>query len=191
VARFIVALTPFGLFAIAAVVAGTFDPVQAARLQVYLAAYVAMALLLSLWVIPGLVAAITPIPHRALLKQARDALVMAFTTGSLFVVLPLLAEEARALVRDYTDLRPEEGRLPDVIIPAAYNFPHAAKLLTLSFVLFAAWFSGASISPAQYPVLGATGLLVLSAASTRRCRSCSTCSGSRPIRFSSISPPAS
>jgi len=161
VARFIVALTPFGLFAIAAVVAGTFDPVQAARLQVYLAAYVAMALLLSLWVIPGLVAAITPIPHRALLKQARDALVMAFTTGSLFVVLPLLAEEARALVRDYTDLRPEEGRLPDVIIPAAYNFPHAAKLLTLSFVLFAAWFSGASLSVAQYPSLAATGILVL------------------------------
>ena len=48
VARFIVALTPYGLFAIAAVVAGTFEPAQAAKLQVYLLGYVAMALLLTL-----------------------------------------------------------------------------------------------------------------------------------------------
>ena len=31
----------------------------------------------------------------------------------------------------------EEGSPPDVIVPAFYNFPHAAKLLSLSFVLFA------------------------------------------------------
>ncbi len=38
IARFVVALTPYGVFAIAAVVAGTFEPVQAARVQVYLVA---------------------------------------------------------------------------------------------------------------------------------------------------------
>src|SRR5262249_15491057 len=30
---------------------------------------------------------------------------------------------------------------PEVIVPAFYNFPHAGKLLSLSFVLFAAWYS--------------------------------------------------
>jgi ABC-type amino acid transport substrate-binding protein len=47
-----------------------------------------------------------------------------------------------------------------VIIPAAYNFPHTAKLLSLSFILFAAWFSGASLSASHYPQLAATGVLV-------------------------------
>jgi Na+/H+-dicarboxylate symporter len=161
VARFIVSLTPYGLFAIAAVVAGTFDPEQAAKLQVYLLAYVAIALLLTFWVLPGLVAALTPIPHRAVLSCTRDALVMAFTTGSLFVVLPLLVEKSRQLLRTYAALPGEDERLPEVIIPAAYNFPHTAKIMSLSFVLFAAWFSGAPLPLKDYPALGTTGILTL------------------------------
>jgi Na+/H+-dicarboxylate symporter/ABC-type amino acid transport substrate-binding protein len=160
-ARFIVALTPYGLFAIAAVVAGTFDPAQAAKLQIYLLAYVAMALLLAFWVLPGLVAALTPIPHAVVLSRTRDALVMAFTTGSLFVVLPLLAEESRALLREYTELSGSDEHLPDVIIPAAYNFPHTAKIMSLSFILFAAWFSGAPLPVRQYATLATTGILTL------------------------------
>jgi Na+/H+-dicarboxylate symporter/ABC-type amino acid transport substrate-binding protein len=160
-ARFIVALTPYGLFAIAAVTAGTLDPAQATQLQVYLACYLTISLLLSLWVLPGLVAAVTPIPHGALLTRGRDALMLAFATGSVLVTLPMLAEQSRALLRDYTPLAPQDEQLPDLIVPAAYNFPSTGKLLSIGFILFAAWFTGASISPANYPALGATGLLVL------------------------------
>jgi Na+/H+-dicarboxylate symporter/ABC-type amino acid transport substrate-binding protein len=160
IAKFVVALTPYGLFAIAAVVAGTFDPAQAARVQIYLVGYVAVALLLTLWVLPGLVAALTPIPHRAVIARTRDALIMAFSTGSLFVVLPLLAEQSRLLLQEYARVPADDERLPDVIIPAAYNFPHTAKLLSLSFILFAAWFSGAALPVTQYFSLASTGLLV-------------------------------
>jgi Na+/H+-dicarboxylate symporter/ABC-type amino acid transport substrate-binding protein len=160
IARFVVELTPYGLFAIAAVVAGTFDTAQAERVQVYLVAYVAMALLLTLWVLPGLVAALTPIPHRVVLSRTRDALVLAFSTGSLFVVLPLLAEDSRALVREFAHVSAHDEHLPDVIIPAAYNLPHTAKLLSLSFIMFAAWFSGAALPAKQYLSLAVSGVLV-------------------------------
>ena len=53
--RLVNRLTPYGLFAIAANAAGTMGLEQLSRLQVYLAAYVAVALLVSLWVLPGLV----------------------------------------------------------------------------------------------------------------------------------------
>jgi Na+/H+-dicarboxylate symporter/ABC-type amino acid transport substrate-binding protein len=161
VARFIVALTPYGLFAIAAVTAGTFDPHQAEQLEMYLLAYVAVSLLLSLWVLPAFVAALTPVPHREVLARTRTALLMAFTTGSLFVVLPLLTEQTRELLRAHAPVTPADERLAEVIIPASFNFPHTAKLLSLSFVLFAAWFTGTPIMPAGYPALAATGLLVL------------------------------
>lgn len=160
VAQFIVGLTPYGLFAIAAVVAGTFDPAQAAQLQVYLLSYIAMAALLTFWVLPGLVAALTPIPHRAVLAQTRDALLMAFTTGNLFLVLPLLAEQSRALLKTYTSVTGPDEQLPDIIIPAAFNFPHTAKLLSLSFILFAAWLTGSAIPLERYPEFAGTGLLV-------------------------------
>src|SRR6185503_637509 len=161
VARFIVALTPYGLFAIAAVTAGTLDLAQVAQLQVYLACYLTISVLLSLWVLPGLVAALTPVPHGALLARSRDVLMLAFATGSVLVTLPMLAEQSRALLREYGSLGPQDEQMPELIVPAAYNFPSSGKRLSIAFILFAGWFTGASISPAQYPVLGATGLLWL------------------------------
>jgi proton glutamate symport protein len=76
-------LTPLGLFAIAAHTAGTLDLDQVARLRVDLIAYGAMALLLSLWVFPGLVACLTPIPARRVLQATQDVLITAFMTADL------------------------------------------------------------------------------------------------------------
>ena len=55
----------------------------------------------------------------------------------------------------------EEGSPPDVIVPAFYNFPHAAKLLSLSFVLFAAWYSQTVLSLTDYSVLVLAGIFSL------------------------------
>ena len=44
-------------------------------------------------------------------------------------------------------------------MPASFNFPHTGKLLSLSFVLFAGWFSDVAIPVTDYPRLALTGLL--------------------------------
>jgi Na+/H+-dicarboxylate symporter/ABC-type amino acid transport substrate-binding protein len=156
----IVALTPYGVFAIAAVVAGTLSVDDLLRLQVYLIAYVGMSLLLSFWVVPGLVAALTPVPYRALIARTRDTLMMAFMTTSLFAVLPLITEQAKALVREHARIDGGDAAT-DVIVPASFNFPHTGKLLSLSFVLFAGWFADARVAVSDYPWLAGTGLLVM------------------------------
>jgi len=53
--KFVVSLTPYGIFAIAANTAGTLNLEQIARIQVYLITYVIVASLVALWVLPGLV----------------------------------------------------------------------------------------------------------------------------------------
>ncbi len=68
--RLVTRLTPYGLFAIAANAAGTLDIQQLERLQIYLVAYVVVALLVSLWVLPGLVAALTPLRARDILRES-------------------------------------------------------------------------------------------------------------------------
>ena len=134
--RFIVQLTPYGLFAIAATAAGTLSLEQLGRLQVYLIAYVGVALLVSLWVLPGLVAALTPIRMRDIFSLNRDALITAFVAGDLFIVLPVLIESSRTLV-ERAGVGHAQARLPEVIVPASFNFPHTGKLLSISFILFA------------------------------------------------------
>jgi Na+/H+-dicarboxylate symporter/ABC-type amino acid transport substrate-binding protein len=159
--RLVVRLTPLGLFAIAAHAAGTLDLGQVARLRVFEIAYAALALLLTLWVFPGLVACLTPIPARRVLQEMRDVLITAFMTAELFVVLPSLMEKAKELLAEHGRTDAQDGSAPDVIVPAFYNFPHAAKVLSLSFVLFAAWYSETALGPAEYPRLAAAGLVSL------------------------------
>ena len=110
--RSILRLTPYGLFAIAASAAGTLSIEQLGRLQVYLVTYVAVALLLSLWVLPGLIAALTPIRIGEMFGLTRDALLTAFVAGDLFIVLPALIEASRTLLARHAPDSPEADELP-------------------------------------------------------------------------------
>jgi Na+/H+-dicarboxylate symporter len=153
----VVRLAPYGLFAIAAEAAGTMAPDRLAGLQVYVVTYVVLSLLLAFWLLPALVAAVTPLSYRAILGPARDALVTAFATGSLFIVLPILAERARTLLAE-RGAGEEAGRQVDVVVPIAFTLAGAGKLLGLVFVLYAGWQSGFPVSPLRYPELAASGL---------------------------------
>jgi Na+/H+-dicarboxylate symporter/ABC-type amino acid transport substrate-binding protein len=157
--RFIVRLTPWGLFAIAATAAGTLSIEQIARIQLYLVAYVAVSLLLAAWVIPGLVTALTPIGYVELVTRMRDPFITAFIAGDLFIVLPSLIEHSKELLGRYESSEGQSRALPDVIVPASFNFPHTGKLLSLSFVLFAGWFADSPVPLLEYPRFALSGLL--------------------------------
>ncbi|MCM3873046.1 MAG: cation:dicarboxylase symporter family transporter [Pyrinomonadaceae bacterium] len=159
--KFAVRLTPIGLFAIAANTAGTLDTEQMARLRVFLIAYGVFSLLLTFWILPGLVACVTPIPARRVWQSTRDALITAFMTGELFVVLAILVDRSKELLEEHGLKEPKEGAPADIIIPTFYNFPHVAKLLSLSFVLFAAWYSDTVVSFARRVQLGLAGIVSL------------------------------
>ena len=90
--------TPFGIFAIAAHTAATMRLEEFERLQGFLLLYAGFACLLTFWLLPGLVAATTHVGHRKLVAASQDALVTAFVTSNLFIVLPLLVERSRELL---------------------------------------------------------------------------------------------
>jgi Na+/H+-dicarboxylate symporter/ABC-type amino acid transport substrate-binding protein len=157
--RLVTRLTPYGLFAVAANAAGTLGMEQLARLQVYLVAYVAVALSVSLWVLPGLVAALTPIRARDVLGEARDSLLTACIAGDLFIALPGLMQASQTLLGRLSPDESEPGRLTELIVPVSSNFPHTGKLLSLSFVPFAAWFADVPVPWSDYPQLALAGLV--------------------------------
>ena len=79
--------------------------------------------------------------------------------GDLFIVLPSLISGCRELLARYGITDEESASVPDVLVPTSFNFPHTGKLVSVSFVLFAAWFAGVPVGPAAYPQLALTGLL--------------------------------
>lgn len=153
----VVRLAPYGIFAIAAEGTGTLDTARLAGLQVYVFTYVLLSLTLAFWVLPSLVAAVSPLRYGEVLGPARDALVTAFATGSLFLVLPIIAERARSLLAS-RGADEEAGRQVDVVVPLAFTLAGAGKLTGLVFVLFAGWQSGFPISPSDYPAFAGVGL---------------------------------
>lgn len=154
----IVKLTPYGIFAIAAAAAGTMTIEELGRVQVYLVTYVSLALLITFWVFPGLVAAVSGIPYGEVLRTFRDALVTAFATGNQFVVLPQIAENCKALLHRHRVLGDEADSAVDIIVPVSFNFPSLGKLLVLLFVLFAAWFTDTDLDLWDRLELAANGL---------------------------------
>ena len=151
VTNWVVHLAPIGVFAIAAEAAGTMNVEDFGRWQVYLLTYVAAWFLLSFWVLPVVVTTLTPLTYKEVVWFTKDALITAFATGNLLVVLPVLADKTKELVGRYGMNTKEAGSAVDVIVPISFTFPSTGKLLGLSFVLFAGWFSGVSVSIAQYP----------------------------------------
>jgi Na+/H+-dicarboxylate symporter/ABC-type amino acid transport substrate-binding protein len=159
VTHFVAALTPIGVFAVVASAAGTMRLEDLAKLQVYLWTYIAIALVFTLWVLPALIMSCTPLTYRQVVGQTQDILVTAFATGSSLIVLPLLIERSKDLLRHSALSTETTEATVEVIVPAFTSFPKIGTLLPMSFVLFAGWFAGAAVPIAKYPVFAVTGLV--------------------------------
>ena len=158
VTQFIVRLTPLGVVPIAAVAAGTLSLEELSRLEAYFVAFIAGSLVLGLVIVPLLVTALTPFGYREVVGTCRDALLTAFVTNNVFIVLPMIAERAEELAQRQGFATRGDGSIGEVVVPIAFNFPTAGKLLTLLFVPFAAWLHGSPLPLADYPQLMLNGL---------------------------------
>ncbi len=165
VANFVVYLTPIGVFAIAASAAGTMTLQEIGRLQVYFATFIVAAMILTFWVLPMLVATLTPFTYKDVVGTSKDALVTGFATGKLFIILPILIQNCNDLFERYKQEHKDTASFVDIIVPVSFNFPTTGKLLTLLFILFCAWFTGNAVSVTAYPYLSFIGISSLFASS--------------------------
>ena len=143
-------VAPIGVFAITANAAGTMGFEELGRLQGYFIIYTIAFLLLTFWVLPGLVAALTPFKFGEVIKISRTALVLAFSTGKALVVLPLIIENVKELFKQYNIQSEEAITTTEFVVPLAYPFPNLGKMLAMLFVPFAAWFLGKPMGVGDY-----------------------------------------
>ena len=162
ITQFVAKLTPYGVFAIIASSAGTLPLEAFQRLQVYIILQALISLVLSIWFLPGLVALLTPLRYRDIIRAFRSPLLIAFATANLVIALPLIIARSRELLssldESLTPESPEIASPPQVLVPASYVFPDMGRLISLSFIPFAAWFGGSSLPFSQYPGFLLAGL---------------------------------
>lgn len=152
-----VRLTPIGMFAITAHAAGTLELDDFLQLQGYLLVYTAAVVVLALVVLPLWISLLTGIRYRELAACCREPLATVLATGKLITVLPLITENTARLIDQHHIDRAAAD--PHVVTPLAYPFPNLGKLMTLLFIPFAAWLSGAPLAFEDYPLLLGAGLV--------------------------------
>ncbi len=158
VASFVAKLAPIGIFAISVSAAGTLEPEDLGRLQVFLWVYLVAAALLALVFLPLILHWATPFNYRQILSVAGEAAITALATGTVLVVLPMIIERSKEMLKEKEMDSDETYSTVDVIVPTAYSFPSTGTLLGLGFILFSAWYVGSPLSIYQYPsfiVMGA------------------------------------
>ena len=153
VTSFVVNLSPYGVFCIAAAAAGTMNIDDLARIQGYLVMLTLICIAICFVLVPLLISAFTPFGSRDFGPLLRAAFVLAFATGKTLVVLPLLIEGIQREFKKHS-IGDEEARSTiDVLVPLAYSFPHLGRIMATAFIPFAAWYIGASLSTDQYALL--------------------------------------
>ena len=95
--HYLVKITPIGVFAIVASIAGTMQPSELSHLKAYVILNLVASLVLGYGVLMTLLAALTPFSYRELFKVSRAPVITAFVTGKVFIVLPMLIESAEEL----------------------------------------------------------------------------------------------
>jgi Na+/H+-dicarboxylate symporter len=155
---FTVKLTPVGVFAIGAVTIGTMPLDTFQRLEVYLIAFSGGSLLLTFGILPLLVTSITPFSYREVVSVGRDALFTAFVTNNAFIVLPMISERVKVVLRQHGVTSQDGDSSADVLVPILFNFPNAGRLMTLLFVPFAAWLAAEPLGFSDLVTLFALGV---------------------------------
>ncbi|ABV88529.1 extracellular solute-binding protein family 3 [Shewanella pealeana ATCC 700345] len=157
----LVKVLPIGIFAMSASAAGTMGVDEFASMQVYLISYFVLCLLLTFWVLPWIVASLTPITFAQALRISKSSLVTAFATGNIFIVIPVIVEECKQVMREHDNLCDDGATLIEILVPIAFTFPNIGKLTVIMFVYFAGWFNGTPVDIASIPSLSISGLLAL------------------------------
>lgn len=150
VASFVAKSAPIGIFAIAASAAGTLQPEELSRLQIFLWAYLLAWTLLTLVLLPLLIHWATPFKYREIMNIAGEAMITALATGTVLVVLPMIIERCKELLKKHNMETEATMSAVDVLVPTAYSFPSVGTLLGLGFILFSAWYVGSPLGLDQY-----------------------------------------
>lgn len=157
---YIVKLTPIGVFGIAASAAGTLTLEEFGLVQAYILMLFFSVMLTTMIILPLLIMCCTPFTYKQIFQASRDALLTAFVVGSVFVIIPLLTRGIYQLFQTHKTTFGKHVQLPELVLPLAYPFPDIGRLLSLVFVVFAAWFYGKPLTFFEYPEMLSIGLFL-------------------------------
>jgi Na+/H+-dicarboxylate symporter/ABC-type amino acid transport substrate-binding protein len=161
---------PIGIFIITAETYGSMTIEGFLQLQVYLISLAVAAILLTLVILPLLITCFTTFRYRDIIFTSSSALILAFSTGSSFIILPLIIEGVRNLFGSDSE-KLERGSdnennqyqdqiqyYSEILVPLGYTFPLLGSMVPFLFILFVAWLYNSPLDLSEQIKLIAVGI---------------------------------
>jgi proton glutamate symport protein len=157
----VVKMAPFGVFALFADLAGTIRFELLGSLLLYLVLFFGVALVLTFWVIPAVLASLLPVRHRDWLDELRPALVIAVATSLPITAVPFIVQLAERLVKELGGREKDDDAVVTTTLAVGYPVAQLGNLFVLLFIAFAGFYFQSRLSGMDW-----VGLPVLTIFST-------------------------
>ncbi len=144
--RWVVRIAPFGVFALFAGFAGTVQLQLLGSLLLYSGLFIGAALILALWTLPSLLAALSPVRYKDIMRELESALVVAVVTSLPITAVPHIIRVTQMLVEQH---KVEDKESTDVIsttMAVGYPIAQLGNLFVLFFIFFAAYYVHTAVS---------------------------------------------
>ncbi len=131
-------ISPIGAFAHIAYAVGTVHFDDLAKLEFYIVCFVALSLFTVLWVLPQLIACLTPLSYRDALRGIKSVCLLPFVTGLPTIAIPFITTYLKTLGERHREKHLHETS--QTVIPIAYSFGQIGNCTILFFFFFLSFY---------------------------------------------------
>lgn len=148
---YIMILLPFGVLVMSTYTFGTICFVTLKGVLLYIIASIFYLIFMSVVIYPGIMATVSNINYRKFLNYTMPAAIVAFTTGSVFLALPVIYNQMYNFAdkEKNSSLSGEDDNkahnLISIIVPLAWVVPASYKFLVIFFIIFENWYYDTSL----------------------------------------------
>jgi proton glutamate symport protein len=138
----VVRFAPLAVFALFADLAGTIRPRAMAEVSLFFFLFFGGALVLTFWIIPGCIAAFTPLKQKEVLRDIKSALLIVIATTLSVSALPYISSATQRLAKACGIDDPDCGEIVRTNISVAYPLGQLGNFFVYLFIVFALFFNG-------------------------------------------------
>jgi Na+/H+-dicarboxylate symporter/ABC-type amino acid transport substrate-binding protein len=155
----VVKIAPFGVFALFADLAGTIQLQLIGSLLLYSGLFIGASLILALWTLPSLIAALSPVRYKDIMRELQTALVVAVVTSLPITAVPHIIRVTQMLVERHKVEDEKSGEVISTTMAVGYPIAQLGNLFVIFFIFFAAYYVHASVSGTAWLSLPTVTLL--------------------------------
>jgi proton glutamate symport protein len=144
--RWVVRIAPFGVFALFAALAGTIQLQLLGSLLLYSGLFIGGSLILAFWTLPSLLAALSSVRYRDIMRELESALVVAVVTSLPITAVPRIIRVTRMLVEQRQVEDKERTDVISTTIAVGYPIAQLGNLFVIFFIVFGAYYVRTAVS---------------------------------------------